>query len=147
MAVADNDTGKLLNYRQLMQSDKAQTSMGLVVSQWIRLIGTRHWRTDQGNRHDRVHIPKRGTNRADERCSLRTIRVHSATRKRRVQQNTIHSRRRQDQLSRCRGTPNSRNVGGQDALQQRHINQRSKILTMDIPWSVFLDYLGTNSFE
>jgi len=33
MAVADNDTGKLLNYRQLMQSDKAQTSMGLVVSQ------------------------------------------------------------------------------------------------------------------
>jgi hypothetical protein len=65
---------------------------------------------------------------------------HSATRKRRVQQKMIHSRRRQDQLSRCRGHPNSRNVGGQDALQQRHINERSKILTY--PWSVFLDYRG-----
>ena len=53
--------------------------------------------------------------------------MHSAPRERRVESNAIHSRRRQNQLPRCRGHTDSRDAGSQNAIQQRHINRRSKI--------------------
>jgi len=77
--------------------------------------------------------------------------VHSATRKRRVQQNTIHSRRGGDRINYPGAVahPTAEMLVAKMLFNSviSTINQRSKILTMDIPWSVFLDYLGTNSFE
>jgi hypothetical protein len=44
MAVMDKDTGKLLNYRQLMNSPKFKKGMEPVSSQQIRAIGKWHRR-------------------------------------------------------------------------------------------------------
>jgi hypothetical protein len=67
MTVMDKYMGKLLNYRQLMNSPKYKESMEPVSSQRIRAIGKWHRRAHQKPRqHYRVHLPTQGASRLQE---------------------------------------------------------------------------------
>ncbi len=71
MAVMDADTGKLLNYRQLMRSTKYSKSMESFISQQIQKISKWHRRQNKkSHQHYRVYIPTQSTNRTDERCHI-----------------------------------------------------------------------------
>ncbi len=124
MAVMDTDTGKLLNYRQLMRSTKNRRSMEPFISQRIWKISKWHrWQNKKSHQHHRVHMPTQSTNRTDERNHIWAIHVHGATRKGTTQLNAVHCRGRQNQLPRRSRHPNSGNAGGKNALQQHNLHE------------------------
>jgi hypothetical protein len=79
MAVMDADTGKLLNYRQLMRSKKYREAWSLSSANKFGRLAN-----GIGNRIE-IYIPTQRTNKADERRHIWAICVHGATRKSRAQ--------------------------------------------------------------
>ena len=55
LAVMDKDTGKLLNYRQLLRHPKYKKSVEHIGHKQIRLTSARSWRTNQRNKHQILH--------------------------------------------------------------------------------------------
>jgi hypothetical protein len=123
MAVVDADTGKLLNYRQLMRSTKYREAWSLSsANEFGRLangIGGRIKNPPNTIKfifHHEVPL---------ERMKDVTYgQFVCATRKGRTQLDTVHCRGRQNQLPRRSCHPNSGNAGGKNALQQRNLHKR-----------------------
>ena len=125
LAVMDADTGKPLNYRQLMRSTKIQKGMEPFIGQRIWTIRKWLWQQKkEPHQHHRVHLPTWGTRRAKARRYTQAICVHSTTRNGWTQSNTIHYRRRQNQLTGRSHHPQGGNTSGQDALHHCHLHKK-----------------------
>ena len=61
LAVMDKETGKLLNYRQLMRHPKYKESVGNIGIKRIWTTSTRSWWSNQGHHHHDLHPPAQST--------------------------------------------------------------------------------------
>jgi hypothetical protein len=118
MTVMDKDTGKLLRYKQLMNSPKYKKAWSLTAAnKFGRLangIGGRIIKTT--NTIKFISQYKVMAYRRKKR-HIRAVCMLGQTQKDRTQPNAIHGRRQQNQLPRQNSHPNHRNASGQNAIQ------------------------------
>ena len=124
MAVMDADTGTFLNYRHLMQITKYRKAWRLSSANKFGSLANDIVQNKEPYQHHRAHLPTQCTNSMKERCHIWAFCLRNQTKKGRTQSNTIHHRRRQDQLQWQSCRPNRGHAGGQNALQQCDLHKR-----------------------